>query len=132
VGADDEGLVLGVADAADAQAALHLGQVVVELRAKLGVLDVVDEAAEVLGVLDCQPPALGSQMGVEVGSIEEIEDAVLLGSNAEHTAHETPPLLSSADSSRTGSSDESPPPGPRPLKRRTPQNSMRQNRTRSG
>ncbi len=41
-------LVLGIADAPDSQGALHLGDVVIELGPELGVLDVVDEAAEPL------------------------------------------------------------------------------------
>jgi hypothetical protein len=78
VGANDQGLVLGVADAPDPQVALHLGDVIIELGPELGVLNAMDETAEMLRVPNSQPPSPGSQMRVEIGTVKEIEDAVLL------------------------------------------------------
>jgi len=84
---DDEGLVLGIADAPDPQAPLHLGDVIIELGPELGVFDVVDEAAEILRIPHRQSSAPGSEMRVEIGSIEEIEDTVLSRDDAEYTPH---------------------------------------------
>ena len=88
MGADQQGLGVGVADAADAGLAVEVGQVLFKLGAEGGVLDVVDlplKAAFL--VVDRHAAPLGAQVGVVVGAEEEVQHAIALGDRAEETAH---------------------------------------------
>jgi len=90
VGADYERLVLVVADHADAGGAFELVQVVLELAAKLGVGDVLDETGQPLAVAHDQAAPPGAQMAVVVGPVEEVGHAILLRSHAKESAHVVP------------------------------------------
>ncbi len=91
VGADEQRLVVGVADDADAAAPAQALEVGVELRAELGVLDVVDDADEPLGAQDGQAAALGPQVGMVVGAVKQVGQAIVLCRHAEKSAHQCPP-----------------------------------------
>ena len=56
MGRDHEGLVLVVADDAEAHCAVHRRQIILELAAELGVGDVVNRAGETAAVAHDQPP----------------------------------------------------------------------------
>ena len=88
MGADQQGLGVGVADAADAGVAVEVGEVLFELGAEGGVLDVVDLALEAVPlIVDRHTAPLGAQVGVVVGAEEEVQHAVLPGDGAEEAAH---------------------------------------------
>ena len=88
VGAHQQGLGVGVADAADGGTAVELGEILVELGAEGGVLDVVDLPLEaVLPVIDRHASPLGAQVGVVVGAEEHVQHAVMPGDRAEKSAH---------------------------------------------
>jgi hypothetical protein len=57
-----EGLVLVVADDAEAHRAVHRRQVVLEFAAELGVCDVVDRARETVAVAHHHAAALGAEV----------------------------------------------------------------------
>ncbi len=87
VRADEQRLILVVADHADPHVARELGQVVLELAAELRVGNVVDEAREAPAVPDGQPSTHGAQMRVVIGTVVQISDTVALGDDAEESTH---------------------------------------------
>ena len=86
MGSDQQGLRIGIADAADAAATVEVRQILLELGAEGGVLDGVDLALEsVLGVMDQHTAPAGTQMGVVVHSEKDIEGHVPLGNGPKKT-----------------------------------------------
>jgi len=85
--ADDQGLVLEVADAADTDMAIHLAQVIVELRPELGVFDVFDEARKSLAVLHSHAPAPRAQVGMVIRAVEQVLYAIIFCRYAKYTTH---------------------------------------------
>ena len=87
VGAHQQGLGVRVADAADAAAAVELGDVLFKLGPEGGVLDVVDLTLEAaLPVVDDHAPPAGAQVGVVVHAEEHVQHAVLLGDGSKKSA----------------------------------------------
>jgi hypothetical protein len=77
--ADQQGLGVRVADAADAAGAVEFGHVLLELGPKGSVFDVVDLALEsiLLIVYDHASPA-GTEVGVVVHAEKDVKNAVVL------------------------------------------------------
>ena len=94
VGAHQQGLGIGVADAADAAVAVEVGQIPLKLGAEGGVFNVVDLAlkAVLLVVYDHAAPA-GAQVGVVIHSEENIQRHVPLGDGAKKASHCGPPKM---------------------------------------
>jgi hypothetical protein len=79
VGADQQGLGVRVADAADAAGAVEFGHVLLELGSKGCIFDVMDLALEaVLLIVNDHAPPAGAQVGVVVHAEKEVENAVVL------------------------------------------------------
>ena len=92
VGTDNQGLGLVVGDAANAQTALHAGNVLVKLGPERGVFNVVDRTVKALfPVVDRHARPAGAKVRVVVRAEKEIEHAVLFGSDAKKSAHKKPP-----------------------------------------
>ena len=87
VRADDQGLILRIADAPDTLVAFHLRDIVVELGAELSVFDVVDETVEVRRVPHCHAAASGSEVRMEISPVKEVEYTIFLGDDTEYSAH---------------------------------------------
>ena len=91
---DQQGLGVGVADAAEAAVAVEIGQVLFKLGAEGGVFDVVDLALEAVRfIVDDHAAPAGAQVGVVVHSEEDVQGHVPLGYGAKKASHEVPPYL---------------------------------------
>ena len=94
VGAHQQGLGVGVADAADAGAAVEVRQVLFKFGAEGGVFDGVDLPLEaVLLIVNNHASPAGAQMGVVVHAEENVKGHVALGDRAEESAHERASLF---------------------------------------
>lgn len=81
-------LRLHVADDADPlPRALETGQIVLELVAEIGVLQRMDGPYEILSVVKSHAAALGAQMRVIIGAVEDVSHAVPLRDTTEKAAH---------------------------------------------
>ena len=88
VGAHQQRLGIGVADAADAARALEVRQILFKAGAEGGVCDGVDLPVKaVFPAPDRHPGVAGAEMAVVVGAEEDIQDHVAPGDGAEETAH---------------------------------------------
>ena len=89
---DNEGLGIGVADAADTQRPGHVVHVPLELGAEGRILDVVDGPLEPLvRAVDGHAAPAGAQMRVIVHPEKQIGDAIVMRGYAEYAAHIVPP-----------------------------------------
>ena len=89
VGADEKGLGIVIADAADGGSALHFVPHFFEFRAERGVLDVVDVPLQSgLGVPGSHAAAPGAEVGVVVRAEKYVRDRVALAYRAKKSAHE--------------------------------------------
>ena len=97
MGADQQGLGIGVADAADAAgAALELGEVVFKLGAEGRVGDGMDlPLIAALVAPDHHAGVPGTQMAVVVRSEEHVQHHIAVGNRAEITAHQAKNSLDS-------------------------------------
>ncbi len=77
VRADDQRLVLVIADDPDAGVAVKTRDIVLEFRAELRVGNVMDESRNGLRILHGESAALRTEMRVVVRPVEEIRDAIL-------------------------------------------------------
>ena len=87
VGAHQQGLGVGVADAADTAAAVELGDILLEFRAEGSIFNIVNlplEAAFL--IIDNHAAPAGTQMGVIVHAEKDVENAVPLGDRSKKTA----------------------------------------------
>ena len=88
IGADQQGLGLGIADAADGRLALHLVKDFFKFRAEGRVFYVVDFTLQTdLRVKSRHPPPAGAEMGMVVSSEENVGHTVVFGCNAEKASH---------------------------------------------
>ena len=88
MGADQQGLGVGVADAADAGAAVEFCQVLFKLGAEGGVFDGVNLALEaVFGVMDNHAAPACAQMGVVIHSKKNVKGDVLCGDGSKKATH---------------------------------------------
>ena len=88
MGTHEQGLRIGVADAADAAAAVEFVQVLFKLGAERGIFDRVNLPLEaVLFVMDQHAAAAGTQMRVIVDAKEYVQNDVLFGDGAKETTH---------------------------------------------
>jgi len=85
--ADDQGLILGIADAADAHPAFHAAEMFLEFASKLGVLDIVYDARKSLSSENRHSAPARSQMRMIIRAVEKISHAVEFRGHTEHTAH---------------------------------------------
>ena len=67
--------------------ALETGQIVLELVAEIGVLQRMDGPYEILSVVKSHAAALGAQMRVIIGAVEDVSHAVPLRDTTEKAAH---------------------------------------------
>ena len=61
----------------DAEAAMEAVQIRFELGAEIGTLDVVDGLVEAIGAIHGHAPALGAQVGVVIGPVVKVIDAIV-------------------------------------------------------
>ena len=95
MGTDDQGLGFKIGNAADAQVAPHVMDVIVKLGAEGRVLNVVDGPVETLFPVHCQAGPAGSQVGMIVRAEEQIKNTIFFGYNTKITAHaENPSTVS--------------------------------------
>ena len=88
VGADQQGLGVGIGNGTDAGGAVHFFQVTFKLGAERGSFDIVDLALKTfLGIVKSHAAALGSQVRVVVSAEENIILAVFTGDSPEETTH---------------------------------------------
>lgn len=91
MGADQDGLVVAVADDADPGPGAQGADIGVELGAELGVFDVVDDPDEAFLADNGQPAPLRPQVGMIIGPIEQVRAAVLERCDSEKAAYGRPP-----------------------------------------
>ena len=85
---DQQGLGVGVGDAAKAEAAIEFGQVAFKLGAKRRVFDVVNLTLEALfRIVEGQAAPLGAQVGMIVRAEEYVLLAAFTGCSPEETTH---------------------------------------------
>ncbi len=84
---DEKRLVVGIADDADPRMGMHAPDIVVELRAELGVLDVMDDPAQAVVPKDGQAAPLRPQVRMVVRPVIEIGNGVPSRCDPEETAH---------------------------------------------
>ena len=88
MGAHQQGLWVGVADAADPRVAMKFRQILLKLGAEWGVLNGVDLPLEaVLRVIDNHTAPAGAQVGVVIHAEENVKGYVVLRDRAKKTAH---------------------------------------------
>ena len=87
MGSDEDGLVVHIADDADAATAVQAVDLGVELGPERRIFDIVNGPGETVGSGDGQSAPLGSQMGMVVRSVVEIGDDVLTARRAEESSH---------------------------------------------
>ena len=89
MGPHQQGLGVGIGDAADAAAPVEIGQIRLKLGAEGGVLNIVDLAVEpvVYRVVDGHTPPAGAQMGVVVHAEKDVKHAIPLGDRSKKTTH---------------------------------------------
>ena len=94
VGPHQQGLGVGVADAADAALAVKLGQVLFKFGSERSVLNGVDLPLEaVLLIVDQHAAPAGAQVGVVIHSEKDIQGYVLVCCCAEKAAHRSSFML---------------------------------------
>ena len=94
VGPHQQGLGVGVADAADAALAVKLGQVLFKFGSERSVLNGVDLPLEaVLLIVDQHAAPAGPQVGVVVHSEENVQGHVLVCYCAKKAAHYVLPVV---------------------------------------
>ena len=93
LGTDQDGLGIGVGNAADGGSSLHLIQDALKLGAEGGILNVVDFALHADLTVPCSHAApAGAQVGMVVRTEKHIQNTVAAGCGAKETAHDkTPP-----------------------------------------
>ena len=77
MGTHDQGLGFKIGDAADAQIALHVMDIVIELGTERRILNIVNGPVETVFPIHRQTGAPGSQVGMIVRAEKQIKYAIL-------------------------------------------------------
>ena len=88
VGANQQGLGIGVADAADAGGTVKIVQIRLKLGAEGGIFDAVDLPLKaVLAVMNDHAAPAGTQVGVVIHTEKNVKGHVSLGNGAKKASH---------------------------------------------